>query len=83
MSEEGGRSEVFDDVIRFSNDVAGVHGNHMDIEGWFFIDKSFSVLSKAYDSIHPFSENMAAVKELKEFHREWGYVKKDPSTNSI
>lgn len=83
LSEEGGRSEVFDDVIRFSNDVAGVHGNHMDKEGWFFIDKSFSVLSKAYDSIHPFSENMAAVKELKEFHREWGYVKKDPSTNSI
>lgn len=85
LSEEGGQPEMFPDVIKFSEGVAGINAIYKNKEGWFFVDKNMSVLSSVYDSILPFSDNMAAVKELAEGYRvkKWGFVKKDPSSNTI
>lgn len=83
LSEEGGMSEMFKDVTRFSDGIAGIFGVYMNNPGWYFVDKDFSVLSSAYDSIHSFSENLAAVQELRRFQGKWGFVKKDSSSNAV
>lgn len=78
-------NELFDDVIRFSDGVAGLHATYRNNTGWFFVDSTLFPISIAYDSILPFSENLAAAKELTNgFHpSKWGFVKKSHTDNSI
>ena len=82
---EDSTPEMFNDVIRFSDGIAGLYANYRNTTGWYFIDSTLLPISTAYDSILPFSENMAAVKELAEGYRvcKWGFVKKNISCNSV
>lgn len=83
-----GKSELFRDVTRFSNGVAGIKGYNENGEGaWFFVEKNIIPISEPYDSLLPFTEGLAAVKELT-FYGEysshvgkWGFVKmEEPDT---
>ncbi len=81
----GENAEMFKDVIRFSEGIGGVYASWGDETGWFFIDSTMCPISNAFDSIMPFSEGMAAVKEFSDELNvgKWGFVKKDPFNNSI
>ena len=85
ISLVGGSSEMFKDVIRFSEGLGGLYANYRNKEGWYFIDSTMYPVSIAYDSILPFSEKMAAVKELAEGfnERKWGFIKKDTVNNTL
>lgn len=75
------RAEVFRDVTRFSNGLAGTIGYNSEGESaWLFRDKKLEPISEPYDSLLPFSEGLAAVKQLtyldnKSSHwGKWGFV---------
>lgn len=83
-----GKSELFKDVTRFSNGVAGIKGYNENGDGaWFFVERNIIPISEPYDSLLPFSEGLAAVKELAYIGEysshlgKWGFVKmEDPDT---
>lgn len=79
------RTELFKDVTRFSRGLAGIIGYNADGESaWLFCDKHLEPISEPYDSLLPFSEGLAAVKQLihqDKFssHRgKWGFISMDP-----
>lgn len=80
--DDNGKSEMFADVTRFENGVAGLKGyNSKGESAWFFIEKNFIQVSEPYDSVLPFSEGLAAVKELTHLDEisthegKWGFLK--------
>ena len=79
-----GRTELFKDVTRFSNGLAGTLGYNSEGESaWLFRDRNLEPISEPYDSLLPFSEGLAAVKQLTHLDKlsshmgKWGFVSKD------
>lgn len=88
--DNNGKSEVFALVTRFENGVAGLKGyNSEGQSAWFFIKKDFIPVTEPYDSLLPFSEGLAAVKELTHLDGisthggKWGFVKIDMPDSTI
>ena len=84
------RSELFKDVTRFSDRVAGIKGyNDNGQSAWYFVERNFIPMSEPYDSLLPFSEGLAAVKELTFIGEQsshwgkWGFVKMQSSDSTI
>ena len=84
------RDELFTDVTYFSNGVAGIKGyNQQGESAWFFIDRNFYPMSEPYDSLLPFSESLAAVKQLTNTGErsphlgKWGFVKMETPDSVI
>ncbi len=80
----GDRAELFSDVIRFSEGIAGI--KCYDDRGerlWFYVNNELNPISEPYDTITPFSGGLAAVKELTYMgdissHKgKWGYVNRN------
>lgn len=84
------RSELFKDVTRFSDGVAGIKGyNDNGQSAWYFVEKNFLPMSEPYDSLLSFSEGFAAVKELTFIGEQsshwgkWGFVKMQSPDSTI
>ena len=78
------RTELFKDVTRFSNGLAGTIGYNSEGESaWIFRDRNLDPISEPYDSLLPFSEGLAAVKQLTHLDKfsshmgKWGFISMD------
>ena len=78
------RSELFKDVTRFSSGLAGTIGYNSEGESaWLFCDRNLEPVSEPYDSLLPFSEGLAAVKQLTHLDKlpshmgKWGFISMD------
>lgn len=78
------RSELFKDVTRFSSGLAGTIGYNSEGEpAWLFCDRNLEPVSEPYDSLLPFSEGLAAVKQLTHLDKlpshmgKWGFISMD------
>ena len=79
---ENEKPELFADVTRFSSGVAGIKGyNAQGESAWYFVKNNLTQVSEPYDSLLPFSDGLAAVKELTHSDvfsthvGKWGFVK--------
>lgn len=86
--DESGRTELFKNVTPFSNGLTGTIGYNSEGESaWFFCNRYLEPISEPYDSLLPFSEGLAAVKQLTHFGNlsshlgKWGFVSMD--TDSV
>ena len=75
------RTELFKDVTRFSNGLVGTIGYNAEGESaWLFCNTQLEPVSEPYDSLLPFSEGLAAVKQLtyldklKSHMGKWGFI---------
>ena len=78
------RSELFKDVTRFSNGLVGTIGFNSEGESaWLFRNRNLEPISEPYDSLLPFSEGLAAVKQLTTLDKfsshmgKWGFISMD------
>jgi hypothetical protein len=78
------RTELFKDVTRFSNGLVGTLGYNSDGESaWLFCDRNLEPVSEPYDSLLPFTEGLAAVKQLTHLDKlsshmgKWGFISMD------
>ena len=78
------RTELFKDVTRFSNGLAGTIGYNSEGESaWLFCNRNLEPVSEPYDSLLPFSEGLAAVKQLTYLDKlsshmgKWGFISMD------
>lgn len=84
------RGELFADVTRFSNGFVGIKGyNENGQSAWQFFDKNLMPQSEPYDTLLPFSEGLAAVKELtfigdmSSHWGKWGFVRMEGGDSAI
>lgn len=74
------RTETFGDVTAFSDGFAGIRATYTTNQpAWFFFNKELRSNYIPYDSLLPFSEGVAAVKEFipeDNGHRsgKWGFI---------
>ena len=78
------QSELFKDVTRFSNGLVGTIGYNSEGESaWLFRNRNLEPISEPYDSLLPFSEGLAAVKQLTRLDNvsshmgKWGFISMD------
>ncbi|MBQ8423408.1 MAG: WG repeat-containing protein [Coprobacter sp.] len=70
----GGDGELFNDVTHFSEGFAGVKVFLEDDTRWTFMDPNFEIVTtELYDSVKPFTENLAVVQHSG----YWGVIDKN------
>lgn len=67
--------ETFANVTSFSDSIAGIKIK-TDDNYWIFVNKKFDFISQPFDSVRPFKEGLAAVKEYStdKTLSKWGFV---------
>lgn len=80
----GEDTEVFDDVTSFSEGFAGVKVFIDDESRWTFMTPKFEIATKElYDSVKPFTDNLAVVQQMNTSIKhlgDWGVIDKNFNT---